>query len=188
MEDENIVSLLYEHNEKGLVLTKEKYNLLLENLSFNIVKNRNDSEECVNDSYLKLWNMIPPYRPIFFKSFLCKITRQISIDKYRFNKRNIRNKSNLISLSDLDYKIGCSSNVEDKLNEQILIDVINNFISNLDIESQTLFVNKYFLFKTNKEISDMFSLNENYINVKLYRIRKKLIKHLESEGYSLGKI
>jgi len=187
MEDENIVNLLYVHDEKGLVFTKEKYNLLLENLSFGIVRNKSDSEECVNDSYLKLWNVVPPYKPNFLKSFLCKITRQISIDKYRSNNRKLRDINKQKYLSDLDYEIGYSSNVEDKLNEQILIEVINNFIDNLDIESQVLFVNKYFFFKTSKEISSMFSLNESYINVKLHRIRKKLIKHLESEGYSLEK-
>jgi RNA polymerase sigma factor (sigma-70 family) len=188
MEDENIVDLLYDHNEQGLIFTKEKYNLLLENLSFGIVRNRDDSEECVNDSYLKLWDTIPPYKPSFLRSFLCKITRQISIDKYRFNNRKTRNINKQVSLSDLDYEICGSSNVEDKLNEETLMNIINDFINNLDIESQTLFVNKYFLFKTSKEISEMFSINENYIDVKLYRIRKKLLKHLESEGYLLEKI
>lgn len=188
MDDNNIVELLYMHDEQGLILTKEKYNLLLENLSFGIVRNRNDSEECVNDSYLKLWNTVPPYKPSFLKSFLCKITRQISIDKYRFNNRKSRNINNTLYLSDLDYEIGYSSNVIDKLDEKLLIEIINDFISNLDIESQTLFVNKYFLFKTSKEISNMFSLNKNIVNVKLHRIRKKLIKRLESEGYSLYEI
>lgn len=188
MEDKNIVELLYVHNEQGLIFTKEKYNLLLENLSFGIVRNRDDSEECVNDSYLKLWDTVPPYKPSFLKPFLCKITRQISIDKYRFNSRKIRNINKQVSLSDLDYEISDGSKVDDKLNEEILINIINDFISSLDIENQALFINKYFLFKTSKEISEMFSINENYIDVKLYRIRKKLLKQLESEGYLLEKI
>lgn len=180
MEDEKIVELLYEHNEKGLIETKNKYETLLNSLSYKILRNHADSRECVNDTYLKIWKTIPPYKPTFFKSFICKIIRQISIDKYRYNHRK-----NRCALSDLDYDI---KDNKDKISEKLLINTINDFIENLTTENQVLFIRKYFLFEETKELSKRFNMSETNINVKLFRIKNKLKKHLESEGYIIEKI
>lgn len=185
MEDKTIVELLYVHNEKGLIETKKKYHNLLYELSYGIVRNREDSEECTNDTYLKIWKVIPPNKPTFFKAFICKITRQISIDKYRYN--HSKNRKDNVAIEDLNYEICSKDLVESKVDEKILIDEINNFISNLDIESQVLFVRRYFFFEEVKNLSNKFDLSVNYINVKLFRIRNKLKKHLESEGYVIEK-
>ena len=180
MEDERIVELLYEHNEKGLTETKNKYEQLLNSLSYQILRNKEDSNECVNDTYLKIWKTIPPYKPTFFKSFICKIVRQISIDKYRYNHRK-----NRYTLYDLDYEI---KDNKDKISEKLLINTINDFIESLTIENQVLFIRKYFLFEETKDLSKRFNLSETNINVKLFRIKNKLKKHLESEGYIIEKI
>ena len=181
MADEEIVGLLYVHNENGLNETKKKYNNLLFNLAYGIVRNKEDSEECTNDTYLKVWKVIPPNRPNFFKAFICKVTRQISIDKYRYN--HSKNRFENMALCDLDYEVSSRDDIEDKINEKELIEKINDFISNLDVESQVLFVRKYFFFEDVKNLSEKFDLSINYINVKLYRIKSKLKKFLEKEGY-----
>ena len=187
LEDEKIVDLLYVHDELGLNETKNKYEKLLNSLSFGIVRNQDDSFECVNDTYLKIWNVIPPNKPQFFKAFICKIVRQISIDKYRYNHRQSRDTNNMVMLSDLEYEISDNSSVEDKVSEKQLESKINDFISNLDVESQVLFVRKYFLFEDTKSLSERFDINETNINVKLFRIKAKLKNYLEKEGYVIEK-
>ena len=187
MEDEKIVELLYVHDEDGLIETKNKYDNLLNTLSFGILRNKSDSDECVNDTYLKVWDTIPPYRPNFFKSFICKITRQLSIDKYRYNHRKNRRNDNNISLSDLDYEISDNKNVEDEFDKNMLIESINKFLDDLDTTSQVLFIRKYFFFEDTKSLSKRYEISETSINVKLFRIKKSLLKHLESEGYKIEK-
>lgn len=188
MEDEKIIELLFKHDENGLKELIKKYDLLIKKIAYGILNNNSDTEECVNDTYLKVWSTIPPYKPDYLKPFLCKIIRQLSIDRYRFNHRGKRNKKQNISLNDLDYEISDNKNVDDEFNSKLLTEYINNFISDLDVVSQTLFIRKYFLFEETKTLSKRFNLSENYIDVKLFRIRKKLKKYLESEGYNLEKI
>lgn len=188
MEDEEIVDLLYVHNEEGLIETKNKYEKMLNKLSIGIVRNVEDSNECVNDTYLKIWEAIPPNKPTYFKAFICKIVRQISIDKYRYNHRKARNVDESTLLSDLNYEITDNKKVEDEISEKALIEAINEFISNLSVENQVLFVRKYFLCEDTKSLSERFDLSETNVNVKLFRARNKLKKHLEREGYLIEKI
>ena len=183
MEDEEIVELLYVHDDKGLVETKSKYNDLLNSLSFRIVRNREDTDQCVNDTYMKVWDTIPPYKPNYFKSFICKIVRQISIDKYRYNHRKERDNSEIVYLSDMDYEVKDKKNIEDELSERLLVGELNKFIDNLDVENRVLFVRKYFFFEDSKSLSKRYGISENNINVKMLRVRNKLRDYLESEGY-----
>lgn len=187
MEDTEIVELLYVHNEDGLTETKNKYEGLLNSLSYGIVRNMEDSNECVNDTYLKVWETIPPYKPSFFKSFICKITRQLSIDKYRFNHRKNRNNSNSVYLSDLDYEISDKKTIEDEFDKNMLMDCINNFLDSLDTTSQILFIRKYFFFEDSKSLAIRYGMSETNINVKLFRIKNNLLKYLEREGYNVEK-
>lgn len=183
MEDNEIVELLFNHDDIGLVETKNKYENLLNGISFRIVRNKEDVSECVNDTYMKVWDTIPPYRPNCFKSFICKIVRQISIDKYRYNHRKSRNNDKNVYLSDLDYEVSDNRNIDDEIKEKLLVGVLNNFIEELDIENKILFIRKYFFFEDSKSLSKRYGISENNINVKMLRTRNKLKKYLESEGY-----
>ena len=115
---------------------------LLKKIAYGILNNNSDTEECVNDTYLKVWSTIPPYKPDYLKPFLCKIIRQLSIDRYRFNHRGKRNKKQNISLNDLDYEISDNKTVDVEFNSKLLMEYINNFKSDLDVVSQTLFIRK----------------------------------------------
>ena len=176
MEDLDIVNLIYNRNEIGIAELKMKYNELLYSLALSILKNDADSEESVNDTYLKIWRTIPPYKPTYLKSFVCKITRQISIDIYRANHRK-----NEESLNEIDYEISSSYS----LNE--LSNLINEFLEKQDVESQVLFIRRYFLNESVKNLSKGFEMTETNISVKLLRTRKKLKKYLEMEGYKVEK-
>lgn len=183
MEDSNIVELLYNHDDKGLVETKNKYDGLLNILSFRIVRNDSDVSECVNDTYLKVWDSIPPHRPDNFKSFICKLVRQISIDKYRYNHRKNRYKEGDIYLSELDYDIKSERDIDEELENRLLVGKLNKFLSELKTENRVLFMRKYFLFEDSKSLAKRYGISENTINVRMLRIRNKLQKYLESEGY-----
>ncbi len=188
MEDIDIVNLIYNRDESGLSATKDKYNSLLTTISYEILKNKEDANECVNDTYLKTWNSIPPAKPTYFKAFICKIVRQTSLDKYRFLHRKTRDIYNNTSLEDISYEISSKENTESIFNEKVLNESINNFLNSLDIESKTLFVRKYFFLESSSSLATRFEINENLINVKLYRLRKKLLAYLKKEGYSVEKI
>lgn len=184
MEDLDIVNLIYNRDNFGIEELKNKYNLLLYNLAFAILNNDYDSDECVNDTYLKVWKTIPPYRPTYLKSFVCKITRQISIDKYRKNNRQRQKET---SLNELDYDISSNYSLDDEFYKNELVNFINSFLEKLDIELQILFIRRYFLNESVKTLSKRFNITETNISVKLSRVRNKLKKYLEMEGYKIEK-
>lgn len=188
MEDEEIVELLYVHEEGSLEKVSDKYGNMLYNLSNGILYNEQDAEECVNDTYMKVWDTIPPYKPTFFKSFICKLVRQISIDKYRENKAKKRGKNLNVPLLELDYEIIDNRLVENEIEAKAVNECINEYIKGLTVENQTLFVRRYFLSESVRELSKRFNINENLITVKLFRMRKGLIKYLEMEGYEIEKV
>lgn len=185
MEDLDIVNLIYNRDELGIEELKRKYEELLYRVALSILNNHDDSLESVNDTYLKIWKTIPPYKPTFLKSFLCKITRQISIDKYRVNsKKNKRQ----ISINEFDYEISSSYSLDDEIYRNELVLLINRFLEKLDIETQVLFIRRYFLNETVKSLSEKFEISETNISVKLLRVRKSMKKYLEMEGYKIEKV
>ncbi len=184
MEDLDIVNLIYNRDDLGIKELKNKYNGLLYNLAFAILNNNDDSDESVNDTYLKVWKAIPPYKPTYLKSFVCKITRQISIDKYRYNHRKRKRET---SINELDYDISSSYSLDDEVYKNELINYIDLFLEKLDIETQILFIRRYFLNESVKSLSTRFNISETSISVKLSRVRNKLKKYLELEGYRIEK-
>lgn len=179
MEDGEILELLYGHSEQGLELVGEKYGRLLLSISGGILP-PDDAEECVNDTYLKVWRVIPPYRPTHLRSFLCKITRQISIDRYRKLHLKKSDASLTVSLDELDKELADERLKTDDAEE--LTEAINRFLKNTDAESRTLFLRRYFLLESQAELARRFEMTENNVNVKLCRIRAKLKKYLSERG------
>lgn len=184
MEDSEIVNLIYNRSEIGIEELRNKYNQLLLTLAVAILKNNSDSEESVADTYLKVWKTIPPYKPNFLKAFVCKLTRQISIDKYRANHRKNSQES---SLNDLDYEIVSNYSIDDEFYTSELVKEINTFLEHQDVENQVLFIRRYFLNEPIKLLSKRFKINENTISIKLLRMKKKLKLYLERSGYSIEK-
>lgn len=185
MDDNKIVDLLFERNEKALDEIKNKYNVLLNSISFNILKNNEDVSECLNDTYLKVWGTIPPLKPTYLNSYLCKLIRQISIDKYRYNNRESRSQKKEVLLSDLDFEISDNRDLNDEVSERLLESTINNFLDTLDAQTRIIFVRKYFMLESSKDISKRYGISENNINVKMLRVKKNLKKYLEKEGYEI---
>ncbi len=181
MEDSAIIELLYNHSEDGLARLSEKYNKLLQTVVSSVLYDCGDAEECVNDTYLRIWSMIPPYKPNYLRSFICRIARGLAIDRYRYNNRSKRNSGGDVSFDELENEMSYIRFDSDSA----LKDDLNAFVKKLDVESQTLFMRRYFLGESVSSLASRFEMSEDNVGVKLFRIRAKLKKYLTGKGYDL---
>ena len=186
MNDERIIELFFERKECAIAETERKYGRYLSNIAYNILFDTEDSEECVNDTYMKAWNTIPPQKPMVFRTFLGKITRRLAIDVFRKKHAEKRGNSEFaLSLSELDECIPDNLSAETAFEEKELSESINRFLSSLPEENRNIFLCRYFYSDSIKDIASFFQSNESKIKSSLFRSRKALKEHLEKEGFSL---
>ena len=140
--------------------------------------------QCVNDVYMKVWNLIPPYRPDYLRSFVCKLARSIAIDKYRYNKREKRNGEENVLFSELEEnEIPADTSAE--MPDSSVSGEINRFVAALPVRDRVLFVRRYFMAEGTADIAKRFDMSENAVSVKLFRLRDKLKKYLTERGYEI---
>ena len=167
MEDREIVNLYWERNSNAIKETASKYGGYCKAIAKNILGNNEDAEECVNDTYLNTWNSIPPNRPNVLSTYLGKITRNLSFD--RFRQRHA------------DKRGGGEIEVEKKE----LIRAINSFLDTLSQEKCNIFLCRYWYAIPVSEIATRFGMSEGNVSVTLTRIRIKLKNYLKERGYDL---
>ena len=186
MEDSEIVQLYWERNEKAIAETSAKYGRYCTNIAMNILNNREDAEECVNDTYLNTWNSIPPHKPIILSTFLGKIVRNLSLNKYKYIHRAKRGGNEFaLILDELGEIVSDEETILDAVIRNELIDTINGFIKALSEEKQYMFFRRYWYSDSIKSIAAQCNRTENNISVELGRIRKKLREYLTERGYDL---
>lgn len=175
MEDNQIIELYWNRNEKAISETDKKYCKYCNYIAYNILQNAEDSNECVNDTYLRTWNTIPPQRPTVFKLFIAKITRNLAIDKYRKNKHKSIMEEVLDELKD------CTTNesVENEVEYSELLKNINIFLDNLSIDKRRIFIDRYWSFDSIENISNKYELKKGNIKMILSRTRKDLKEYLK---------
>lgn len=187
MTDSEIVSLYFQRSEKAIYETEKKYKSYLLKISYNILSDLEDSKEAFNDTCLRAWNIIPPNKPNKLSAFLAKLTRDISIDKYRkkHSAKRLNNEyaSALDELSDII--ADNSPSPEEKAESAVLNEILNSFISSLDEEQRNIFVCRYFFFDSIRNISLYYSVSESKVKTVLFRLREKLKDILLKEGFSL---
>lgn len=185
MEDDKIIALYWERKEEAITQTSDKYGRYCMKIAYNILADMQDSEECVNDTWLCAWNHIPPERPGCLCAFLGKITRNISLDYYRKKRAKKRGEGEIPYLLDeLSECVGTDS-VEEHLNLMAVVRVLNRFLEELPAESRVLFVRRYWYADGISDIAAQMKLSESNVKTILFRIRSKLKKCLEQEGISL---
>lgn len=186
MEDLKIIELFFERKECAIIETERKYGRYLSKIAYNILFDTEDSEECVNDTYMKTWNIIPPQKPKVLRTFLGKITRRLAIDIFRRKHAEKRGKSEyILSLSELDECIPDNFSPEKESEQKDLSESINRFLSSLSKENRDIFVCRYFYSDSIKDIASFFQSSESKIKSSLFRSRKTLKEHLEKEGFYL---
>ncbi len=183
MDDKQIVDLYWERNEKAINATAVKYGGYCYSVAVNILNNPADAEECVNDTYLSAWNSIPPHRPSVLSTFLGKITRRISIDKWRKSGAEKRGGGQTaVVLDELAECIPDKNRVEQAVEAQILADVINSFVKDLQDKDRRVFLCRYFYLDSVESIAERFGYSQSKVKSMLHRTRQKLRTRLEKEG------
>ncbi len=185
-DDEKIVELYWDRNEKAIEETDLKYNKYLFSIAYNVLRDRLGSEECLNDTYLGAWNAIPPSRPKVLKAFLTTITRRIAIKRYHKNlKQNVIPSEMTISLSELEDFIAGDEDVGEDFDAERLGHVISDFVRSLSTRRQFIFMSRYYVADSIDTIASDLSLSRSMVNKELAAIRNALREKLESEGYSI---
>ncbi len=182
--DAQIIDLYWNRDAQAISASMDRYGAYCFSVADGILNNAQDAEECVNDTWLKAWNAIPPTRPTVLKIFFAKITRHLSFDKCKAGKALKRGGGNIhLVLDELAECIADESDVEGQVDAKELGKVINQFVASLSEREQNLFVRRYFFSDPVKAIANRYGLSENAVHVTLSRIRKRLRSHLYKEGY-----
>lgn len=186
MDDTEIIALYQTRDENAIRQTHAKYSSYLTKIALNIFANREDSEECVNDTYFKAWNTIPPNIPNVLRHYLGKITRDLSIDRVRRKTGKKRGGSEyILSLDELEDCAGTGDTTEQSAELAVLVEIIEKFLHSCRDDERKMFVCRYYFCDSLKEIAGYFGTSVSKVNNTLQRTRKNLKTHLESEGYVL---
>ncbi len=186
MDDKRIIKLYFERSQKAITETAHKYGRYCHYIAFNIVGNDSDAEECVNDTYFRVWNCIPPKRPDNLQTFIGKITRNLALNKYEKMSAQKRGAGQIPLILDELYECIPDKNNDEKIVDDIIIKrVIESFLSDLQSQPRKIFIRRYWHMCSVKEIAKEYGINENNVCVSLYRTREKLRKILEEEGISV---
>lgn len=186
MDDKQIVDLYWARSENAISETSKKYGKYCHYIAGNILHNNEDSEECVNDTYLRAWEAMPPHRPEKLSAFLGKIVRNLALDRYKQHTAKKRGDGQVpIALDELQDCIPASDSATEGIDDFILIDIFNRFLAGLPAEKRKIFVRRYWYLSPIKEIANDYSISESKVKVTLLRIRNDLRQVLEKEGVSL---
>lgn len=183
MEDEKIIELYFERSEDAIVQTEKKYGKYCYTIAFNILGSVMDSQECVNDTYLKVWETIPPARPNRLSVFIGKLTRNLSINRLRRANALKRSADADLAFEELDGMI--SDNAADIHDKVFLKNAVNSFIAGLSKRDRKIFVQRYWYMCPSVDIARELGLSDSFVRVKLFRLREDFKKHLEKEGITV---
>ena len=186
MEDFEIVEMYWDRNENAIAQTDRKYGKYCRKIAYNILFDREDTEECVSDTWLQTWNSIPVQRPENLSTYVGKICRNISINLYeKLNAEKRGGHETDACLDEMAEVVGKGSDVEEQLDLSVLTDVINNFLQSCDKETRIIFVQRYWYMVPVKDIAKENGLSESKVKMTLLRTREKLKEYLQEEGYSI---
>ncbi len=184
MEDHQIIQLYEARKEQAIQETDVKYGRLCFQLAHNILWNREDAEECVNDTYLGVWNAIPPQKPHCFTAFLCKITRNLSLKRLDYNLAQKRAPNLLVSFEELEGVLA-DDQIGNAVEDQEIGEAISRFLQSEPEDSRRVFLRKYWFFDSIQTISAASGFGEAKVKSMLFRTRKRLKAYLKKEGIAI---
>lgn len=186
MTDECIVNLYWDRDEAAITETDLKYGRYCFTIAYNILYNKEDSDECVNDTYNKAWNSMPPQRPVILSAFLGKIVRNISLNRYKENNAKKRGGSQLpLILDELGDIASDMPGPEDDLIKKQIVKAINDFLRNLPADKRVMFVRRYWYADDIGAIAKRMGTSANNVSVEIRRIRLKLRGYLTERGFDV---
>ena len=186
MEDEQIIRLYFDRNETAISETDKKYGSYCMKIAMNILSSEPDSEECINDVWLKMWNSIPPSRPQNLAAYAGKITRNLSINKYKMRYAEKRIEGEFaVSLDELDDCVPGGDTMDTEQQAKLIGKSISDFLRGQKELARKVFVCRYFYCDSVSEIAERFGISESHVKTLLLRTRSKLKTHLEREGVTV---
>ncbi len=184
MEDQQILDLYFGRDEEAIVQTDQKYGRYCYSIAYNILTNAQDAEESVSDTYMAAWQTIPPRRPAVLSTFLGKLTRHLSIDRWRQRSACKRGGGEIaLALEELE---GCAADVptpEEDYQRKELVRAYVRFLDTLNVTDRRVFLRRYWYLDSTEEIADKFGFSQSKVKSMLHRTRKKLRQQLAKEGY-----
>ena len=186
MEDCDIIELYWRRDQQAVSETAEKYGGFLRGIAWNILRNHGDAEECVNDTYFRAWNAIPPDRPTAFRAWLGRITRNLALTRYRKNTAGKRGGGQTaLALEELSECVSGTACTEEELENRELAELINRFLERLPQRQRTIFMRRYWHMASIGDIARAYGMTESQVTSQLFRTRKKLRELLVKEGVAL---
>lgn len=185
MDDKQIIELYWARDEEAIRITSSKYGRLCAHIANNILRDHEDSAECVNDTYLAVWNAIPTQRPNRLSVFLSRVTRNLALKKYDYLHAAKRAPSAVISLDELGDCVSGTYSVESEIENKRIESAIDTFLWQQSKEKRDVFLRRYWYFDPIETICQYTGFSQSKVKSMLYETRQKLRKYLESEGIEL---
>ena len=186
MEDNEIVALYWQRDEAAIRETERKYGRYLNKITYNVLADPGDCEEVVNDACLKAWNSMPPHRPAVLRTYLGKLARQLSIDRFRTRNREKRQGSeHALSLSELEDCVSGGDATQEAVDGHLLAEAISSYLKTLSGQARRAFVGRYYYMDPLKEVAAYCGMSESTAKSLLYRARQGLKAYLKQEGFDL---
>ena len=185
MNDQDILDLYFARSESAISATNEKYGKYCHTVAMNILYSHEDSEECVNDTWLRAWGAIPPKRPAMLRTFLGKITRNLALDRYDYQHAEKRSSDLTCAFEELEAVLPTAERTEDAADRLTLQQVLNDFLRAQTREARTYFIRRYWYGESISEIAAACRAGEGAVRVSLFRTRNRLRKALEKGGIAL---
>ena len=183
MDDRSIIKLFFDRDEDGIKECESKYKSYCMGIAYGILEDTHDSEECVADALLAAWNTIPPKNPENLRTYLAKLVRNSSLNRYKMYRREKRGGTNVdVSLDEIAACLPSGDLTDKVVDSVVLSELLNRFLSTLRRDVRIMFVQKYWYFRSVGEIAAELSVSKSKVKVTLMRTREALAKFLENEG------
>lgn len=179
MQDKEIVEMYWARDQHAITASETRYGGYCMSISMNILHSRPDAEECVNDTWLGAWQAMPPKRPNCLRTFLGKLTRNLSVDRLRFLHSSKRNVDLTVAMEELEESIPLPDDTPD----EVLCGLLDSFLEGLDVIDRKLFVGRYWYGTPVAELAERYGMRANTVSQRLRRIRAQLKDALSERGY-----
>ena len=182
LKDHEIIALFFERSEQAITELVCKYGAAIKNVASNILKDVQDAEEAVSDTYLTVWNRIPPEKPTYLGAYSCRIARNLSLKRFYANTAQKRNSYYDVALDELEETIPALSTVESAYDAKELTRYLNEYLKKLSREDRDLFMRRYWYGDKVSDIAEKLNITSHKASVRLFRLRQKLQDYLKKEG------
>ncbi len=184
--DSHIIALYEARDEQAIALTAARFGGCCYAVAYNVLSNREDSEECVSDAYLAVWNAIPPAKPASLLGFLTRITRNLALDRYKSRHRDKRGGGQVpLALEELSEVVSGEEDIPADYARRELLEAISRFLLRCSPRDRGIFTDRYIRLDATADLAVRYGIQEAQVLLILSRTRKKLKAHLEKEGYTL---